>query len=166
MALAMIRSVPLRTPGCIVDLSWARAASTEICAYQTSSVFIPAKARIAVRYSASAASTTARRSALANPLARPATSRLAASRLTSHSHGPGAVSSKSFRSKTSWRSGDAKTPKLDRCASPHSCTRSPDDGVPARSDAMTRAAPRKNAKGEDTIRPYRMGSRSGTRSAP
>jgi hypothetical protein len=33
---------------------------------------------------------------------------LATSRLTSHSNGPGSVSSKSFRSKTSRRSGEAK----------------------------------------------------------
>ena len=64
-----------------------------------------------------------------NPLSRPATARLAASRLTSHSNGPGSVSSKSLRSKTSRRSGEANAPKLARCASPHSCTRSPAAGV-------------------------------------
>ena len=71
-----------------------------------------------------------------------ATARLAASRLTSHSNGPGRVSSKSLTSKTSRRSGEANAPKFDRCASPHSCTRSPDAGIPARSAAIGRAAPR------------------------
>ena len=59
------------------------------------------------------------------PLSRPATATLAANRLTSHSNGPGRVSSKSLRSKTSRRSGEAKAPKLARCASPHSWTSKP-----------------------------------------
>ena len=71
-----------------------------------------------------------------------ATAKLAASRLTSHSNGPGSVSSKSLTSKTSRRDGEANAPKLDRCASPHSCTRSPDVGVVARSAAIGSAAPR------------------------
>ena len=54
---------------------------------------------------------------------------LTASRLTSHSHGPGSVSSKSLTSNTSRRSGEANTPKFDRCASPQHCTFSPDRGV-------------------------------------
>src|SRR5215204_6616216 len=88
---------------------------------------------------------------------RPATSRLVASRLTSHSHGPGAVSSKSLMSKTRRRSGEAKSPKLDRWASPQICAVNPDRGVAARSLAIGRAAPRKNENGEEAIRPYRMG---------
>ena len=44
--------------------------------------------------------TAARRSLRLKPFSRPAISKLAASRLTSHSHGPGSVSSKSLRSKT------------------------------------------------------------------
>ena len=51
---------------------------------------------------------------------RPATTRLVASRLTSHSQGPGRVSSKSFTSKTWSRSGVPKIPKLERWASPQS----------------------------------------------
>ena len=47
------------------------------------------------------------------PFARPAITTLAARRLTSHSHGPGIVSSKSLASKTRRRSGDAKRPKLE-----------------------------------------------------
>ena len=56
---------------------------------------------------------------------RPAISKLAARRLTSHSQGPGRVSSKSLTSNTRRRSGAAKTPKFERWASPHSWTRKP-----------------------------------------
>ena len=70
--------------------------------------------------------TIARRSAGSNPRSRPRTSKLAASRFTSHSHGPGSVSSKSLMSNSSCRSGEPNTPKFDRCASPHSCTLIPD----------------------------------------
>jgi hypothetical protein len=48
-------------------------------------------------------------------------SRLAARRFTSTLHGPGAVSSKSLTSKKRWRSGEPKTPKLHRWASPQIC---------------------------------------------
>ena len=44
---------------------------------------------------------------------------------------PGSVSSKSLTSNTSRRSGEANTPKFDRCASPQHCTVSPDRGVDA-----------------------------------
>ena len=95
-------------------------------AYQTSTPRISPKARIRSRYRATAVSTTRRRSSSGKPFSRPAIARLAARRLTSHSQGPGSVSSKSLTSKTSARSGDAKPPKFDRCASPHSWTRRPD----------------------------------------
>ena len=52
------------------------------------------------------------------------------------------LSSKSLRSKRSSRSGEAKAPKFDRCASPHSWTSSPAFGVAARSVAITVAVPR------------------------
>ena len=68
--------------------------------------------------------------------------RLAASRLMSHSQGPGRVSSKSLTSKTMPRSGVAYIPKLEAWASPHACTISPEAGEPARSAAITAAAPR------------------------
>ena len=100
------------------------------------------------------------------PMSRPATSTLVARRLMSHSHGPGRVSSKSLMSKTRRRSGDANMPKFDRWASPQACTVIPLLGVLARSLAITSAAPRKNVKGEIAIRPYRIGSSSGTRVAP
>jgi hypothetical protein len=56
----------------------------------------------------------ARVSALLKALLRPATVKLAAIHLTSYSNGPGRVSSKSFRSTSSWRSGEANTPKLEK----------------------------------------------------
>ena len=107
--------------------------------------------------------TIARRSAGVNPRSRPMTSKLAASRLTSHSHGPGSVSSKSLMSNSIRRSGEPNRPKFDRWASPHSCTVTPDRGVPARSAAMIAAAPRKNVNGDTSIRPYRIGTSSCTR---
>ena len=75
-------------------------------------------------------------------MSRPAISALVAMRLTSHSHGPGRVSSKSFGLNTTRRSGAAKHPKFEMCASPHACTTMPDEGVAARSAAITAAAPR------------------------
>jgi hypothetical protein len=54
-----------------------------------------------------AASVAARTSALAKPLLRAAMVKLAASRFTSYSNGPGSVSSKSLRSNSSRRSGEA-----------------------------------------------------------
>ena len=78
---------------------------------------------------------------------------LAASRLRSHSQGPGSVSSKSLTSNIIARSGEANSPKLLRWASPQICVVRPERGVVARSDAMIRAAPRKNVKGETSMRP-------------
>ena len=92
-------------------------------------VGLPAHSSIAVRYAAAVASTILRTLLVEIPFAWPATAKLAASRLTSHSNGPGRVSSKSLTSKTSRRSGEANTPKLDRWASPQSCAMSPDLGV-------------------------------------
>ena len=76
------------------------------------------------------------RSFASKPRSRPATAKLATNRFTSHSNGPGSVSSKSLTLNTSRRSGAAKAPKLDRCASPQSCTSSPVRGAPARSAAI------------------------------
>src|SRR3954451_24014985 len=91
------------------------------------------------------------------------TTRLAANRLTSHSNGPGSVSSKSRNANASCRSGVAHNPKFRTCASPHIWTSRPVWEHPARSAAMTAAAPRKYVHGDAVIRPYRSGSRSGTR---
>ena len=141
-ALATIFFVALSLFFFSCDWNWAIASSTSRCAYQTARNGWPANSRIAVRYLSTPARTTLRRALAENPFARPATARLAASRLTSHSNGPGSVSSKSLTSNTSRRPGDANAPKLARCASPHNCTRSPDAGVVARSAAIGSAAPR------------------------
>src|SRR6266566_8495328 len=84
--------------------------------------------------------------AAGEPFCRPATTILAARRFTSHSQGPGSVSSKSLTSKTRLRSGVAKKPKLLRCASPQICTLIPETGVFARSLAITPAEPSKNGQ--------------------
>ncbi len=140
-------------------------AATSSREYQMPRFDIPANRRIASRYSRVAAISGRRRSRSPKPRSRAAISMLAASRFRSHSQGPGSVSSKSLTSKTSSRSGAAKPPKLERCASPQSCTSKPLRGEAARSVAMTAAAPRKKANGDTSIRPWRIGISSGTRVA-
>ena len=71
---------------------------TSMWAYHTSRLRIAAACAIRARYSATPAATIPRRAAGSNPRSRPAISKLAASRLTSHSQGPGSVSSKSLMS--------------------------------------------------------------------
>ena len=105
-------------------------------------VDMSANSAIACRYASTDVSVAARVSALRKPLLRPAIVKLAAIRFTSYSKGPGRVSSKSFRSNTNVRSGDAYTPKFERCASPHSWASKPAVGVSFRSAAMIFAAPR------------------------
>ena len=100
------------------------------------------------------------------PSSRDARTTLAARRLTSHSHGAGSVSSKSLMSNSSCRSGLAKPPKFATWQSPHACTRIPVAGVLDKSHAITAAEPRKNAKGDCRIRPYRIGKSSGRRPRP
>ena len=118
------------------------AASTSMWEYRTARLVMAANRFMAVRYSPSRASTTLVRSLMENPLSRPATAKLAASRLTSHSHGPGQVSSKSLMPNSKRRSGEANAPKFIRWASPHTWVVIPDRGVPAKSAAMMSAAPR------------------------
>ncbi len=120
--------------------SITRSASRRV--YQTSRKRIVAAVAIVVRYAATAARAAARSSLRRQPLPRAATTKLAARRLTSHSNGAGSVSSKSLRSNTSRRSGAAKTPKFDRCASPQPWTRNSVVGVHDRSHAMIAALPR------------------------
>ena len=110
--------------------------------YQTSRWLSFAKPRIPSRYSRTQAVTIRCRRSAGSPTSRPAISTLAAIRLTSHSHGPGSVSSKSFGPKTSLRSGAANPPKFEMWASPQACTTIPESGVAARSAAITAAAPR------------------------
>ena len=118
------------------------SSSSSRWAYQMSIVRIRANEAMASRYAVTDAIVTSRVSALEKPLLRAAMVTLAAIRFTSYSNGPGRVSSKSFRSNRSCRSGDAYPPKFDRCASPHNCTSSPAVGVDARSAAMIAAEPR------------------------
>ena len=117
-------------------------SSAWIRAYQTSSRDMPANSAIALRYSMATVATISARCAGVKPLCRPATSKLATRRFTSHSNGPGSVSSKSLRSKTNVRSAVAKPPKFARCASPASCTVSPVLPWVPRSLAISAAAPR------------------------
>ena len=110
--------------------------------YQTSRWLCFAKPRIPSRYSRTQSVTIHCRRSAASPMSRPAISALAAMRLTSHSHGPGSVSSKSLGPKTSLRSGAPNPPKFEMWASPHAWIAMPESGVAARSAAMTAAAPR------------------------
>ena len=141
------------------------SSSRSARAYHTSRSRMPANWLIACRYRPTAVRTMSARALRPKPLSRPATDRLAASRLTSHSHGPGWVSSKSLTSNIRRRSGEANAPKFDRCASPHSWVTSPEVGVAARSAAITAAAPRRNVNGDSSMRPCRIGISSGTRVA-
>ena len=141
-ALAMAFSVRLTLFAFSCWPSHSIVVSRSRCAYQTSRLFMPAKHAMAVRYSSTVSNTACSCSLTANPLSRAAMTTLAARRLTSHSHGPGSVSSKSLMSNTSRRSGEANKPKLERCASPQHCAIRPERGVAAKSLAMTSAAPR------------------------
>ncbi len=120
----------------------ARISSDVMCEYQTSRSRIVAYSAIRARYDSTAAMAACRPVPFGNPTARAPITKLAAIRFTSHSHGPGSVSSKSFRSNNIRRSGEPKTPKFDRCASPQICALIPLTGVPARSSAITIADPR------------------------
>ena len=82
-----------------------------------------AKFSISVRYMCAHRRTAVRIERMPNPFSRAATATLAASRFTSQSNEAGSVSSKSFTSNTSRRSGAANMPKFSRCASPQHCTR-------------------------------------------
>ena len=97
--------------------------STSIREYQTSMNGIWAKFSISVRYMCAHRRTAVRTDRAGKPFSRAATATLAASRLTSQSNEAGSVSSKSFTSNTSRRSGAANMPKFSRCASPQHCTR-------------------------------------------
>ena len=141
-ALATLRSNCcrcFRLPCCPMS---ALMSSTSMREYQRSRFDMPANFLIASRYARVTARLTDCRCLASKPRSRPATAKLATSRLTSHSNGPGRVSSKSLMLNTSRRSDAAKAPKFDRCASPQSCTSSPVRGTSARSAAIGYAAPR------------------------
>jgi hypothetical protein len=113
-----------------------------MCAYQMSSVRIAANSAIPNRYALTDSTVTARASTAGEAVVAAAIVKLTAIRFRSYSNGPGRVSSKSFRPKSSSRSGEAKSRSSDRWASPQSCTTRPAIGVVARSLAITLAAPR------------------------
>ena len=145
--------------------SSASSRSTSRWWYQTFRLGAPARLSIAFRYSPMVAARIRRRSLRGQPHSRAPTAKLAARRFTSHSQGPGCVSSKSLMSKTNLRSGVPKMPKFERCASPQSWVWKPESGVAERSAAMIAAAPRKKANGDTSIRPWRIGTSSGMRVA-
>ena len=74
--------------------------------YQPSSTLMVASRAIASRYRRTLSLAANSVSARVRPAERPATTALAARRSRSHSHGPRNVSSKSFRSNMSVRSGE------------------------------------------------------------
>ena len=94
------------------------------------------------RYSVATAVADARTTSAGRSTSLPARTNDAARRRTSHSKGPGLVSSKSLMSKMMLRSGAANIPKFDRWASPQSCVMRPLFGLAARSQAITAALPR------------------------
>ena len=85
----------------------ASTPSASSLEYQMSSVRMPAKSCMALRYAEIEDVAEARASAGAKPLFRAAITKLADRRATSYSNGPGSVSSKSFRSNRRVRSGEA-----------------------------------------------------------
>lgn len=116
--------------------------SMSIRSYQMSSSRFVAKSAMADRYSVAVDFVQDRATVLDRPLARAARTTDVVSRFTSHSKGPGFVSSKSLTSKITDRSGAANMPKFARCASPQSCALSPVRGMSERSEAMMIALPR------------------------
>ena len=104
----------------------SRTAPISRWSYQASSVPMLAARRIALAVLADARHDDRPPVGGGEPAVAPRTSKLAASRFTSHSQGPGSVSSKSLMSNIICRSGEPNTPKFERCASPQSCTLTPD----------------------------------------
>ena len=90
----------------------ANMSRSDRCAYQTSILPISANPSIASRYARTESRVTACVSASEKPLFRAAIVKLAASRSTSYSNGPGSVSSKSFTSNSSVRSGESEHPEV------------------------------------------------------
>ncbi len=126
-ALATIESKPLTcrfsaAPAAFSSRSQDCTFSASSESYHASRTDCSAECSIRSRYPRPAATRISRRSASLNPRWRPAISKLATSRFTSHSNGPGWVSSKSLMSNARRRSAEPNRPKFDRCASPHSWT--------------------------------------------
>jgi hypothetical protein len=85
----------------------SKTSSAPTREYQTSSSPISEYWVIRCLYDLTASRAALRHSSSPKLLSRPATTRLAARRFTSHSQGPGSVSSKSLTSKSRVRSGEA-----------------------------------------------------------
>ncbi len=98
---------PARAIALVAAVIEAIRSASDMCVYQSSIVGILENSPMASRYAVTEASVEFRASALLKPLLRAAIVKLAAMRLTSYSKGPGNVSSKSLRSNTRFRSGDA-----------------------------------------------------------
>jgi hypothetical protein len=114
-AFARFFSVRVTTPDPSCGRSRVRVSSTSTWVYyQTSKFLIAANAVIAVRYVFTVSSTTRSWPFGEKPFDRAAINMLAPRRLTSHSHGPPRVSSKSLMSNMCRRSAEPNTPKFDR----------------------------------------------------
>ena len=161
-----IRGLSARRPSCAPRPSWRPVRRRPVRRSRRSArtrlrdALARRNSRIRSRYQATVACAAARASAASTPRKRVATTTLVARRLTSHSQGPGIVSSKSLMPKTRLRSAEPKTPKFDTCMSPQACTATPVAGVAARSAAITPAAPRKNENGDPSMRACRTGTNS------
>ena len=103
---------------------------------------IDASLLISLRYSRAAVASTFCRFPDLKPRWRAATTTLAASRLTSHSNGPGRVSSKSLMSKMRRRSGAVKAAEVREVRVAAELDREAGVGAAPRSAAMIAAAPR------------------------
>ena len=97
------RSTSLRSPGLAPEPSWSTSSRSKERASSGCSARCPSCSW----YSSTQCRTACSQALSRKPFCRPATCTLTVSRRRSHSQAPGCASSKSFRSKTSSRSGDA-----------------------------------------------------------
>ena len=141
-ALATVRRTAFSPVLPLVRCAHASIVETSTRSYQMSISFMAAYSAMDWRYCRALASAASATTSSGKPLSRAASTNDVASRFTSHSKGPGLVSSKSLTSKTGTRSGAANSPKFDRWASPQSCTCRPLEGCAPRSLAMMMAVPR------------------------
>src|SRR4029453_14784634 len=88
--------------------------STSIRLYQTSRFRKGGNSRIARGYERAPPVLIFARVLVSKPRSRPATAKLATRRLTSHSNGPGRVSSKSLGAKPRRRGGGGKMPEVEK----------------------------------------------------
>ena len=131
-AFAALVDLPLKLQELVRRPMWA---------YQTSMLLGAANSRIAWRYAATA-SDDRPRVPCAEAVARAPIAKLAARRLTSHSQGPGSVSSKSLMSKTRLALGGPEGAEVRQVRVAAKLDVRPEVGVLARSVAIDAAAPR------------------------